>query len=230
MDEALRQHYLQAMGIVQWQPRDAIASIACPAYSESPLWQPLADEVKACTRCPLHKTRRQTVFGVGSHQARLLVVGEAPGENEDRQGEPFVGRAGKLLDAMLHAIGLNRQTIYIANILKCRPPQNRDPNPEEMAECTPYLERQIALIQPTLILAVGRIAAHYLLGVTTPLSRLRGQRFQFGESRTPLLVTYHPAYLLRNPRDKSKAFADLQQVVRWLGRESLPEEAQILTI
>jgi uracil-DNA glycosylase family 4 len=140
-----------------------------------------------------------------------MVVGEAPGAEEDRRGEPFVGRAGHLLDAMLHAIGLNRGTnVYIANVLKSRPPGNRDPKPEEVAACLPYLMRQIALLQPRLMLAVGRIAAQNLLSTDLSLGRLRGKVHHFGELNTPLIVTYHPAYLLRQPADKAKAWEDLK--------------------
>jgi DNA polymerase len=160
----------------------------------------------------LHATRTQTVFGVGKRDAELLVIGEAPGADEDRQGEPFVGRAGQLLNAMLHAIGFARGDVYIANILKCRPPGNRDPKPEEAACCTPYLERQIALIAPRVILAVGRIAAQWLLQSDAPIGRLRGQLFRYGASRTPLVVTYHPAYLLRSPLAKATAWQDLCMV------------------
>lgn len=229
MNEALRQHYLQAMGIVSWHERDAGAPVSIDSRCTTPEsmqdsggWNSLAEAVRQCTKCPLHKSRTQTVFGIGDPHAKLLIVGEAPGESEDRLGEPFVGRAGKLLDKMLQAIGLNRQAVYIANVLKCRPPSNRDPLPEEVAKCTPYLEQQIALLEPQLILAVGRIAAHHLLGLDLSLSRLRGQTYKFGS--TPLLVTYHPAYLLRNPRDKSKAFQDLQQVQQLLQLESTLDE------
>jgi DNA polymerase len=140
-----------------------------------------------------------------------MVIGEAPGAEEDRKGEPFVGRAGQLLDAMLRAIGLDRGTnVYIANVLKSRPPGNRDPKPEEVAACLPYLMRQIALLQPRLMLAVGRIAAQNLLSTDMPLGRLRGKVHHFGELNTPLIVTYHPAYLLRTPADKRKAWEDLK--------------------
>ncbi len=165
--------------------------------------------VSACTRCALHRKRTQTVFGVGDPHAEWLVIGEAPGAEEDRRGEPFVGRAGQLLNAMLTAIGLRREAVYIANILKCRPPENRDPRPEEVAECEPYLMRQIALVAPKLILAVGRIAGQNLLKTTTPIGKLRGRVFEYGEKRIPLVVTYHPAYLLRSPREKQKAWQDL---------------------
>ena len=174
-------------------------------------WQALLDEVRRCTRCPLHATRTQGVLGVGPRRADWMVIGEAPGAEEDRRGEPFVGVAGQLLDAMLRAIGLDRKTnVYIANILKSRPPNNRDPKPEEIAACLPYLERQIALLQPKIMLAVGRIAAQNLLGTDAPLGRLRGKVHHFGEMHTPLVVTYHPADLLRTPADKRKAWEDLK--------------------
>ncbi len=171
----------------------------------------LRDEVSACARCPLHSTRTQGVFGVGDLGAEWLVIGEAPGAQEDRRGEPFVGRAGQLLDSMLRAIGLTRgDNVYIANILKSRPPGNRDPKPDEVSACMPFLKRQIALLRPRVILAVGRIAAQTLLATDAPLARLRGRVHSFGELATPLVVTYHPAYLLRTPGDKRKAWEDLK--------------------
>jgi len=172
-------------------------------------WDELAAAVRACTKCGLHASRTQTVFGVGRRDAELLVIGEAPGADEDRQGEPFVGRAGQLLNAMLRAIGMPRSEVYIANILKCRPPNNRDPQPSEAAACTPYLARQIALVRPKAILAVGRIAAQWLLQTDAPIGRLRGRVVQYGEAGTPLVVTYHPAYLLRSPLAKATAWTDL---------------------
>jgi uracil-DNA glycosylase len=175
------------------------------------LWEALRTEVRTCTRCPLHATRTQGVLGVGPRRSDWLVIGEAPGAEEDRRGEPFVGAAGQLLDAMLRAIGLDRKTnVYIANVLKSRPPNNRDPKPEEVAACLPYLVRQIALLEPRILLAVGRIAAQNLLGTDAPLGRLRGRVHYFGERNTPLVVTYHPAYLLRTPADKRKAWEDLK--------------------
>jgi DNA polymerase len=174
-------------------------------------WAALRSEVLQCTRCSLHSTRTQGVFGVGNTRADWLIIGEAPGAEEDRKGEPFVGRAGHLLDAMLRSIGLSRATnVYIANVLKSRPPGNRDPKPEEVAACLPYLLRQIALLRPRLMLAVGRIAAQNLLGTEMSLGRLRGMVHHFGELNTPLIVTYHPAYLLRSPADKRKAWEDLK--------------------
>ena len=173
-------------------------------------WEALAVRVAACTACELHQGRTQTVFGVGHRQAQWMVIGEAPGAEEDKRGEPFVGRAGQLLTAMLGATGLPRPEVYIANILKCRPPGNRDPRPEEVAQCEHFLARQIALVQPRLILAVGRIAAQNLLKVQTPLSRLRGHRHSYGPLEVPVVVTYHPAYLLRSPGEKRRAWEDLQ--------------------
>lgn len=232
--------YLEAMGIDIWVPRHGTYA-ACEAVSSqgqqaavsvsvqsneggseddkvaSLDWQALQAQVSQCSLCELHDTRTQTVFGVGHHQAQLLIIGEAPGADEDRLGEPFVGRAGQLLDAMLKAIGLAREQVYITNILKCRPPRNRDPKPEEANLCSPYLNRQIQLIQPKLILALGRIAAHRLLQTDSSLSRLRGKLHTHGDTGTDVIVTYHPAYLLRTPQEKRKAWADLlfvkQQII-----------------
>lgn len=172
-------------------------------------WEELRQTVAACQRCPLHQGRTQAVFGVGNPSADWMIIGEAPGAEEDRLGEPFVGRAGRLLDEMLKALGESRETVYIANVLKCRPPNNRDPSPEEAERCSPYLERQIALIRPRIILAVGRIAAQRLLQTDSPLGRMRGQVFRYGADQTPVVVTYHPAYLLRRPGEKGKAWRDL---------------------
>jgi DNA polymerase len=223
-----REQYLEALGIPVWKLRSAPATAAPPAATAAPLavvatqlvagtaavpgtmaWDDLAAAVRACTKCGLHATRTQTVFGVGRRNADLLVIGEAPGADEDRQGEPFVGRAGQLLNAMLRAIGLPRSDVYIANILKCRPPGNRDPQPDEAGACTPYLSRQIALVNPRAILAVGRIAAQWLLQTDSPIGRLRGRVVPYGEAGTPLVVTYHPAYLLRSPLAKATAWTDL---------------------
>lgn len=172
-------------------------------------WEALEARVSVCTRCPLHAGRTRTVFGVGNRRADWLVIGEAPGAEEDRRGEPFVGRAGKLLDAMLLALGHERSEVYIANVVKCRPPQNRDPHPEEAASCAPYLDRQLALLRPKVILAVGRIAAQRLLDTEAPVSRLRGKVHRYGPGGTPLVVTWHPAYLLRRPEAKAEAWRDL---------------------
>lgn len=209
-----RSAYLTALGIADWRQRQPLAvqpRIGEPAGKDSAdSWDTVMTEVAQCTRCGLHECRTRTVFGVGDRRARWLVVGEAPGADEDRQGEPFVGRAGGLLNAMLRGIGLAREQVFIANVLKCRPPNNRDPAPEEVAHCLPYLERQIALLQPGIMLAVGRIAAQNLLATEVPIGRLRGQVHTFGASRIPLVVTYHPAYLLRSPGEKRKAWEDLK--------------------
>ena len=171
-------------------------------------WSLLKQSVSACTACPLHKTRTQAVFGVGDEQADWLFVGEGPGAEEDAKGEPFVGQAGKLLDNMLASISLKRgKNVYIANVVKCRPPGNRNPEPDEIAACAPYLTRQIQLIQPKLIIALGKIAALRLLGTDKTIASLRGRLHDF--QGVPLLVTYHPAYLLRNLSDKAKVWEDL---------------------
>lgn len=172
-------------------------------------WEALQARVAACTACPLHERRTQTVFGVGHRQADWLFIGEAPGADEDRQGEPFVGRAGKLLDQILFALGQDRSRVYIANVCKCRPPGNREPTPAEALQCWPYLSRQIQLIGPQVIVAMGRIAAHRLLQTDQKLGDLRQQVHPLNESATPVIVTYHPAYLLRNPADKRKVWEDL---------------------
>ncbi len=175
-------------------------------------WDALRQAVTGCQACGLCQSRRQTVFGTGHEQARWMIVGEAPGEQEDRQGEPFVGPAGQLLDAMLRATGRDRRTevaggVYIANVLKCRPPANRNPAPDEVLRCEPFLARQVALVQPKLIIAMGRFAVQSLLRTTEPIGKLRGRVHRY--EGVPVIVTYHPAYLLRNPADKSKAWADL---------------------
>lgn len=203
----------------------AAVAAAVPMPSASPVavtrsdiaamdWPALRDTVAACTACKLCSSgRRQTVFGVGNTSAHWMVVGEAPGEQEDIQGEPFVGKSGQLLDNMLRAIGLTRapaepaQQVYIANTLKCRPPGNRNPEPDELVKCEPFLIRQIALVQPRIIVAMGRFAVQSLLRSTEPIGRLRGRVHRY--HGVPLIVTYHPAYLLRNPEDKAKAWDDL---------------------
>jgi uracil-DNA glycosylase family 4 len=224
MSSALRKEYLAALGLETWALRGSAAAASEPAAAPSneaaPAaaapretaydWPQLRERVAACTRCGLSATRTQTVFGVGNLQAEWLVVGEAPGAEEDRQGEPFVGRAGQLLNSMLRAIGLKREQVYIANVLKCRPPQNRDPAAAETVECLPYLDRQIALLRPKIMLVVGRIAAQNLLRTDAKLGALRQQVHSFGASQVPLIVTYHPAYLLRSPAEKGKAWEDLK--------------------
>src|SRR5260221_7969130 len=191
-------------------PGDATAPREAAPREAAYDWPQLRERVAACTRCGLSATRTQTVFGVGNLQAEWLVVGEAPGAEEDRQGEPFVGRAGQLLNAMLRSIGLKREQVYIANVLKCRPPQNRDPVPAETMECLPFLDRQIALLKPRIMLVVGRIAAQNLLRTDATLGSLRQRVHRFGASDVPLVVTYHPAYLLRSPAEKRKAWEDLK--------------------
>jgi uracil-DNA glycosylase family 4 len=192
-----------------WRLREAPSSppLAAPG-SAFTSWEQLADAVAHCTACKLHQTRTQGVLGVGDRNADWLIIGEAPGADEDAQGEPFVGQAGKLLDAMLAAIDLQRgNNVYIANLLKSRPPGNRNPEPDEIAACRPYLLAQIELIQPKLILALGRFAAQSLLATDETIGRLRGRVHQF--RNVPLVVTYHPAYLLRNLPDKARAWEDL---------------------
>jgi len=174
-------------------------------------WNALAYRVANCQACVLHQSRSKTVFGVGDQDANLMVIGEAPGAEEDRQGEPFVGRAGQLLNAMLRAIGLKREQVYIANILKCRPPDNRDPRPEEVIKCEPFLGRQLALVRPKVVLAVGRVAAQNLLKSDEAVARMRGRDYRY--DGIPVVVTYHPAYLLRSPEQKGKAWHDLQRAV-----------------
>lgn len=230
MDAQRRWACLDAMGIPAWSrradcslpgaPRQAVASAGGPADvpAQAPPgstrigeldWEGLEARVSGCTRCPLHAGRTRTVFGVGNRNADWLVIGEAPGAEEDRRGEPFVGRAGKLLDAMLAALGFARDEVYIANVVKCRPPENRDPSPEEAARCAPFLDRQIELLAPKIILAVGRVAAQRLLQADTPVGRLRGRVYRYGPAAIPLVVTWHPAYLLRRPEAKADAWRDL---------------------
>ena len=195
-----------------WRARKPVAA-AAPQSAAPSGWAELERAVKTCTLCPLHQTRTQGVFGVGNRNAQWMVIGEAPGADEDRQGEPFVGRAGQLLNSMLKAIGLKREQVFIANILKSRPPNNRDPRPEEVRACIPYLFRQIELVNPKLILCVGRIAAQTLLETDTPIGKLRGQLHRIAGNR-PMVVTYHPAYLLRSPGEKRKSWSDLLLAMR----------------
>lgn len=235
-----RIRFLNAMGVDTWVPRDQAAATGATAQAAdatvtvnhgretgSPV-QPQADAgfsagqidnldwgalekcVAACRHCELHKARTQTVFGTGDKNASWLIVGEAPGADEDAAGEPFVGRAGQLLNAMIKAVGAEREQIYIANIVKCRPPSNRNPRADEAASCAAYLHRQIALIKPDLILAVGRVAANNLLDNENTLGSMRGQVYEFSAAKIPLIVTYHPAYLLRKPSEKAKAWQDLK--------------------
>jgi len=190
----------------------------------------IREDLGDCTRCPLHKLgRKQIVFGVGNPKADIMFVGEGPGADEDEQGEPFVGRAGQLLNNMISAMGIRREDVYIANVVKCRPPQNRTPEREECDTCLPFLMRQIAVIRPKIIVALGAVAAKNLLGVNDSMANLRGRIYDFrpmlsksapeydSAFSTRLAVTYHPAYLLRDPRQKKEAWKDLQMVMRELG-------------
>lgn len=239
MDNTLRLHYLEAMGIDVWLPRaagvvpelsaaepvpplpeaQALAELPAPpepqpladigaADAGADNWEVLAAEVAACTRCGLCNTRNNTVFGSGDKMADWLLIGEGPGQHEDEQGLPFVGNAGQLLTEMIRALGLSRDEVFITNIVKCRPPNNRDPHVDEVASCQGYLQRQIALIRPKIILAVGRIAAQTLLVTDAPLGKLRGKVHTL--HGVPVVVVYHPAYLLRSLPEKRKAWQDLQ--------------------
>jgi uracil-DNA glycosylase family 4 len=216
--EHQRRAYLQAIGIDVWLPRDAAEPEDAPvgaagtAGAESLDWDELRQCVADCTRCELSLSRRQTVFGVGNQNSDWMIVGEAPGAEEDRRGEPFVGPAGKMLDEMLRAIGLARESVFVANTLKCRPPDNRDPKPTEAEACRDYLDRQIELVQPKVILAVGKIAAQNLLQCDDPVGRMRGTAHNY--NGVPLVVTYHPAYLLRSPSQKRKTWSDLCLAMR----------------
>jgi len=228
LDNSIRLQYLEAMGIDVWVPRttkeqgeqaltsetEAIVEPTEPetTFSAQEKWNSLQTEVAACTKCALCEARTHTVFGTGNKNADWMIIGEAPGQNEDLQGKPFVGNAGALLTEMLRAIGLPREDVFITNILKCRPPGNRDPKPNEAENCNDYLQRQQQLIQPKIILAVGRIAAQTLLKTDEPLARLRSKKHTFND--TPVVVVYHPAYLLRSLAEKRKAWLDLQFAMR----------------
>jgi uracil-DNA glycosylase len=223
--DARRHRLWRAMGLGPvWQMRGAAVAAAAQEAGGDPRtariaqldWDDLAREVAACADCPLGQTRRQAVYGVGYRHAEWMLVGEAPGAEEDARGEPFVGQAGKLLDNMLASVGLTRQgetpqSVFIANVLKCRPPNNRNPEPLEVARCEPFLRRQIELVGPRVVLVMGRFAAQALLGTDASIASLRGQvhHIDTGGRRVPVVVTYHPAYLLRNLDDKAKSWADL---------------------
>ena len=211
----INDQYLAAMGVTQWVRRDV--SKFEPAFKETLVddvaeldWETLEARVASCTNCDLHKARAQTVFGTGNKNAHWMIIGEAPGADEDRQGEPFVGRAGQLLNAMLLAIGLKREEVYIANTVKCRPPNNRNPLPAEAQLCESFLKRQIELIQPDIILAVGKVAAQNILHSDETVGAMRGKQLLLPEFNIPVVVTYHPAYLLRSPGEKRKAWQDLK--------------------
>jgi DNA polymerase len=217
------------MGIPVWvlrseQPAEPGAHPAASAREPVPgsaavdqRWDALAAAVRGCTRCELHRGRTQTVFGVGRRDANLMVIGEAPGADEDRQGEPFVGRAGQLLNRIIEACTLRREDVYILNVLKCRPPDNRNPTPAEAENCWEYLDRQLDIIRPKMICCLGSIAARTLLDTTQSIGRLRGQFFDY--RGIPVACTYHPAYLLRNPSAKRDVWSDMKMVMRELGVE-----------
>ena len=238
-EENQRLEYLKAMGIQLWVRKLGTGTVASPmileiknnsqwksnpkkedliprAETSTDLppkkqvidWTSLKQQVSQCTACGLHQTRTQTVFGIGNAHASWMAIGEAPGAHEDRQGEPFVGRAGLLLDEMFRALGLKREEVFIANILKCRPPNNRDPKPEEVDACETFLKQQVNYIKPKLILAVGRVAAQNLLKTDTPIGKLRGKLHRYRD--IPVVVLYHPAYLLRSPLEKRRAWDDLR--------------------
>lgn len=233
-----RDEVLGLLGVERWLARSADASPSAAPVALAPAvvnlppalpivvpadtgiasdWDGLRAQVSNCQRCKLCATRTNTVFGVGNPAASLMVVGEGPGADEDASGEPFVGRAGKLLDEMLKAIGRSRsENVFIANVVKCRPPGNRDPEKDEVEACRNYLDAQIAHVKPKLIVALGRIAAQRLLLTDEPLSKLRGPLHEYGLSQTPVFVTYHPAYLLRAPKEKAKSWEDLKKIAQHL--------------
>lgn len=203
MNQVFHHHhyYLQEIGIEAWVLRKETPKLST--------LDALSTAVSACTDCVLHQSRTKTVFSRGSTRASVMILGEAPGFYEDKKGLPFVGEAGQLLDKMLHSIGLSEDTVYITNIMKCRPPENRDPTPSEMASCSRHLTEQISLVAPRFILALGRFAGQFLLNDTKSLGDMRNQVHRYGD--IPVIVTYHPAYLLRNPVDKGKTYQDLLQ-------------------
>lgn len=218
MNNATRLHYLQAMGIDVWVPKSKAQVAASgsfvepeqtkPVLESTEVWRTLEQQVASCKDCELCHTRTHTVFGAGDSNAHWMIIGEAPGQHEDLSGQPFVGPAGKLLTEMIRAIGLARQSVYITNAIKCRPPANRNPKIEELASCEQYLQRQIELVQPKIVLAVGVVAAQALLKTDKPLANLRGVVHQ--TNGIPLLVTYHPSHLLRSLSKKREAWEDLQ--------------------
>jgi uracil-DNA glycosylase len=203
------------------QPKATVASLS--AFDRASALRLIREDIGDCTRCRLHKQgRKQIVFGVGNPNAELMFIGEAPGADEDEHGEPFVGRAGQLLNNMIKATGLRREEVYIANIIKCRPPGNRTPERDECDTCSPFLMRQIEVIGPKAIVALGAVAAKTLLAINAPMSELRGRWYDF--RGTKLAVTYHPAFLLRDPRQKKEAWKDLQMVMKELGLKA-PEKS-----
>jgi uracil-DNA glycosylase len=212
--------FLEDQPIPPRKPFPAAPDVAAavPAADRAAALQMIRDEIGDCTRCALHTGRNKLVFGDGDANARLMFVGEGPGADEDAQGLPFVGKAGQLLNNMISAMGLKREEVYIANVVKCRPPGNRTPEPEEANTCSPFLFRQIDVVRPQVLVALGATAATYLLGHRQPLAGLRGRVHPFRGMQ--LIVTYHPAYLLRDPRQKKEAWADLQIAMRELGLQA----------
>jgi len=210
--------------MVAFAPRPASAEPAPPAGTHMTRKLPVVslesvrEEIGECTRCKLHKGRTNLVFGVGNPRARLMFVGEAPGEDEDKKGEPFVGKAGQLLTKMIEAMGLEREDVYICNTVKCRPPNNRNPEPDELSSCEPFLKGQLAAVKPEAIVTLGKFAAQALLRDETPISRMRGNWREY--EGIPVMPTFHPAYLLRSPQEKGKVWDDLQQVMKKLGLEA----------
>jgi len=213
-DSALAETLAQLKAYLTLLRRAAWSVPLTPAQREDAGLERIRAEMGECTRCPLHRTRRHIVFGEGNPQARLMFIGEGPGADEDEQGRPFVGEAGGLLTRMIQAIGCARDEVYIANIVKCRPPGNRDPQPDEIAACVPFLHRQIAAVKPSVICALGRVAAQTLLGTDRGITQLRGTFYRLGDSL--VMPTYHPAYLLRSPGKKREAWIDLQMVQKEL--------------
>ncbi len=241
----MRDQYLQAMGITRWVRREPDPVVVDEVTTETERvsgaeqveltvvqtpdshmvddldWNQLQQQVATCVACDLHATRSQTVFGAGSQQADWLIIGEAPGAEEEQQGIPFMGQSGQLLTAMIEAMGLKREQVYITNILKCRPPGNRDPDKDEIMACHAFLRRQIELLQPKIILAVGRVAAQNILDSTELMKTLRGNVFEYKDLGIPVIATYHPAYLLRSPSKKRDAWNDLKMAMRVVSGEQV---------
>jgi uracil-DNA glycosylase family 4 len=204
---------------------ESLFDAALPVIQDKPAaLKAIREDIGDCTRCRLHKGRKNIVFGVGNIDAEIMFVGEGPGADEDEQGEPFVGRAGQLLNNMISAMGLKRQDVYIANVVKCRPPGNRTPEKDESDVCGPFLLRQIEVIRPKAIVALGAVAAKYLLAINDSMANLRGHWYDFKGSK--LAVTYHPAYLLRDPRQKKETWKDLQMVMKYLGLKPSPKSPE----
>ena len=212
--------YLQQMGIdgfsrdAAWRTRAAEVVVEADLPARGRMLTVIRDDIGDCTRCKLHAGRTNLVFGVGNPEARLMFVGEGPGADEDEQGEPFVGRAGQLLTQIIKAMGFGREDVYIANVVKCRPPGNRNPEPDEIEQCSPFLHAQIAAIKPAVIVALGKFAAQTLLQTETPITRLRGHFHRVGDAE--VMPTFHPSYLLRNPAAKREVWDDMKMVMKRL--------------